>query len=174
MNSDNKKLGYIEGGRFENMERGDERNAVIAELKMPEDFKLSARALVVLEVYEWDIIKVETERLRAEMEKLCAEIDAREFGDAEEAAGIVGECPQCCALRAEIAALKNQQCAAWTESGKCETVEALRAENARLKTLLGRRDPVRCATCGGIRERAEIVCGECGERLEKEAANEAK
>jgi len=83
MNSDNKKLGYIEGGRFENMERGDERNAVIAELKMPEDFKLSARALVVLEVYEWDIIKVETERLRAEMEKLCAEIDARDFGEGE-------------------------------------------------------------------------------------------
>ena len=77
-------------------------------------------------------------------------------------------------LRAEIAALKKQQCAAWTESGKCETVEALRAENARLKTLLGRRDPVRCATCGGIRERAEIVCGECGERLEKEGADEAK
>jgi hypothetical protein len=34
---------------------------------------------------------------------------------------------------AENAALKTQQCAAWTESGKCETVEALRAEIAELK-----------------------------------------
>lgn len=36
-------------------------------------------------------------------------------------------------LRAENASLKNQQCAAWTESGTCGKVEALRAA---LKTLI--------------------------------------
>lgn len=58
MNDDNKRLCYIEGGRFESKARGDERDATIAEIKMPEGFKLSSQPLVMLEVEEWnDLIR---------------------------------------------------------------------------------------------------------------------
>lgn len=59
MNSDNKRIAYIEGGRFETTENGDERNATIAFLKMPDGFILSRRSVIVLEVEEWDALKKE-------------------------------------------------------------------------------------------------------------------
>jgi len=44
--------------------------------------------------------------------------------------------------------------------------EVLRREIARLRELLGREKPVKCASCGEIREGAvETNCGNCGEVL---------
>lgn len=42
----------------------------------------------------------------------------------------------------------------------------LRADVERLKDLLGRTDPVRCPACGEIRERSEVICGNCTYRLD--------
>ena len=42
-----------------------------------------------------------------------------------------------------------------------DEVSELIAENARLRRLLGRDDPVECKACGSIRERSEVVCGQC-------------
>lgn len=38
-------------------------------------------------------------------------------------------------------------------------------EIARLKHLLGRANPVKCGSCGEIRETSERVCGNCGGEL---------
>ena len=65
MNEDNKKLGYIEGGRFENIKAGNDRNATIAEIKMPDGFTLSARPVIILEIDEWDKIKNKINKLKA-------------------------------------------------------------------------------------------------------------
>lgn len=43
-------LAYVEGGRFENGE-------TYAEMRMPQGFQLSARAVIVLEVEEWNRIR---------------------------------------------------------------------------------------------------------------------
>jgi len=45
-------------------------------------------------------------------------------------------------------------------------IERLKKEIERLRGLLGRDDPVRCAVCGHIRERAEVICGQCSYRLD--------
>ena len=72
MNVDNKRLCYIEGGKFESIQYGDERNAVVATIKMPPDFTLSARALIFLEVEEYD-------RLNEERKKLALDIVKKEM-----------------------------------------------------------------------------------------------
>jgi len=38
-------------------------------------------------------------------------------------------------------------------------------EIARLKHMIGRENPVKCGSCGEIRERAEQMCGNCGAEL---------
>jgi hypothetical protein len=43
----------------------------------------------------------------AEIERLKSEVDAYDLSHAEIAAGIVGECPQCCEMRTEIERLKQ-------------------------------------------------------------------
>jgi hypothetical protein len=46
------------------------------------------------------------------------------------------------------------------------TLAASEREIARLRELLGREKPVKCASCGEIREGAvETNCGNCGEVL---------
>jgi hypothetical protein len=63
-NIDTKRLGYIEGGVFEYIEAGDDRNATVAHIKMPDGFRLSARAVIVVEVDEWDFIGEQLRMLR--------------------------------------------------------------------------------------------------------------
>lgn len=94
MNQDNQRLAFIEGGRFERLEYGDRRNALIAELKMPEGFKLSSRSVFVLEVEDYDA-------LRAQIERLQSEVEAYGLAEAERNAGVVGECPGCVEHRLE-------------------------------------------------------------------------
>ena len=77
-NKDNKKLCYIEGGGFESIKHGDERNAVIAHIKMPEGFKLSARPLIMLEIEEWDSINKPTCPNCAQFLDECLCIDEQE------------------------------------------------------------------------------------------------
>lgn len=63
MNPDNKRLAFIEGGTFERPEYGDDRTAVIAYMKMPDGFKLSARSMIVVEVEEWDALRASNKDL---------------------------------------------------------------------------------------------------------------
>lgn len=60
---DNKRLCRIEGGRFECVAYGDERDATILELKMPDGFPISRRTVIVIEIDEWDAMQSELERL---------------------------------------------------------------------------------------------------------------
>jgi hypothetical protein len=42
---------------------------------------------------------------------------------------------------------------------------AVLRENQRLRFLIGKNNPVRCGSCGEIREQAEQMCGNCGNAL---------
>jgi hypothetical protein len=53
---DNKRLGFIEGGRFETLEE-DGRDATIAFVKMPEGYALQKKHVIILDVEEWDDLK---------------------------------------------------------------------------------------------------------------------
>jgi len=76
MNEDNKKLGYIEGGRFESIKAGDDRDATIAEIKMPDNFPISARPVIILEIDEWDKIKNKINKLKAKYTKATEKANA--------------------------------------------------------------------------------------------------
>lgn len=97
---DNARLGYIEGGRFESISKGDERDATIAAIKMPTGFKLSARSLIILEVEEWDEIRDEIQSKyigkTAELKTVtykCSSCSWERYG--YEGSGSKGKCPLC-------------------------------------------------------------------------------
>jgi hypothetical protein len=45
-------------------------------------------------------------------------------------------------------------------------LQAKDEEIARLKKMLGRDEPVKCASCGQVRERSEVRCGQCSYMLD--------
>ncbi len=75
MNEDNKKLGYIEGGRFESIKNGDDRDATIVEIKMPDNFALSSRPVIIVEIDEWDKLQEYNKRLLVENNKFARKMN---------------------------------------------------------------------------------------------------